>query len=141
MDAFQQPVNRLPISTPPLRFGTGRRINSLVVNAECALHERVDILGTGLLGRYLVRRQVAEESTRMFERVSDSAGSKSVTPECVTELAQMLLEVWDRRPLSLRHAKEVMNRRRVVRSPMVLIVRDLSMAQTICLAMSAQIPL
>ena len=105
MDAFQQPVNRLPISTPPLRFGTGRRINGLVVNAECALHERVDILGTGLLGGYLVRHQVAEESTRMFERVSDKAGSESVMPECVTELIYMFLKIRDRRPLSLRHAQ------------------------------------
>ena len=105
MDAFQQPVNRLPISTTPLRFDTGRGINGLTINAERALHERIDILGTGLFGRYVARRQVAKKSTRMFERVSDSAGSKSVTPECVTELAQMLLEVWYRRPLSLRHAQ------------------------------------
>ena len=105
MDAFQQPFNRLPISTTPLRFDTGRGINGLTINAERTLHERIDILGTGLLGRYVARRQVAEESTRMFERVSDKAGSESVMPECVTELVHMLLKIWDRRPLSLRHAQ------------------------------------
>jgi len=80
-----------------------------------------------------------EESARVDQLVSNGCSRESFAPESLTEYFQISFEVWGRWPHPLRHPQQIIDRRRVIGSPVILIMNRSSMARTISAALVAQV--
>ena len=76
---------------------------------------------------------------RVDQLVSNGCFRESFAPECLTEYFQIYFEVWGRWPLPLRHPQQIIDRRRVIGSPVVHIMNRSSMARTIRAVLPAQV--
>jgi hypothetical protein len=83
--------------------------------------------------------EVMEESVRVAKRVSNGCLRESFAPECLAEYFQICFEVWGRWPLPLRHPQQIIDRCRVIGSPVVLIMNRSSIARTIPAVLPAQV--